>query len=77
MRKKGSLEETLSYSLFKEDPTEYLVSYRDKDRIKQVNLKDFMDSEDFSAIPLTRIRLISKNGRIVWRKGQKEIIVKN
>ena len=76
-RKKGSLEETLSYSLYKEDPTTYLVSYRDKDIIKQANLKDFMDSEDYSAIPLTRITLISKNGNIVWRKGQKDILVKN
>jgi uncharacterized protein (UPF0248 family) len=75
-KKKGSLEETLSYSIYNDKSELYTISYRDKDRNKQASLKQFMQSEDYSMIPLTRITLISKDGNIVWRKGQKEILVK-
>ena len=55
----------------------YSVFYRDKERIKEANLKEFLEFDEYSAVPLTRISLISKKGKIVWKKGQKEIIVKN
>jgi len=75
-KKKGSLEETISFAIYKDDPLEYVVSYRDKDQIKSASLKDFTGSEELSPVPLTRIVQISKKEKIVWRKGQKEILVK-
>ena len=76
-KKKGSLEETVSYATYSDDPRIYTVSYRDKDKIKQASLSEFMNAEDYSPIPLTRIIHISKHGRLVWKKGQKELTVKD
>ena len=74
--KKGSLEETLSYAMHKDDPPFYAVLYRDKEKIKSAPLKEFLESEDMADIPLTRIVAILRNGLIVWKKGQKEVLVK-
>jgi len=74
--RKGSLEETISYAMYRDDPSSYQVSYRDKDQIKNTGLKDFLIAEEFSPIPLSRIVLISKNELAVWKKGQKEVLVK-
>lgn len=76
-KKKGTLEETISYAMYNDDPRGYIVSYRDKDEIKEVNLDEFMNAEDYSPIPLTRIAQITKDGKVVWKKGQKELAVKN
>jgi len=54
-----------------------MVSYRDKDRIKQASLPEFMNAEDYSPITITRIVQISKDGRLVWKKGQKDLTVKD
>ena len=75
-RRKGSLEETISFAMYKDNSTQYEVSYRDKDRIAKVNLKDFLTKEEFAPIPLTTIIQISKNDDVVWKKGQKEVAVK-
>jgi uncharacterized protein (UPF0248 family) len=75
-KRKGSLKETLSYALHKDDPKLFTVSYRDKDKIKTDSLEDFMTKEEFSDIPLTRILQITRNGEVVWEKGQKQIKVK-
>ena len=75
-KRKGSLEETISYAMYKDDPAFYLVTYRDRDLIKTATLKDFFSAEEFTPIPTTRILQLSKKGKIVWKKGQKEILVK-
>lgn len=74
--RKGSLNETLSYAMHKDDPHLYRVSYRDKDMVKTVSLLNFMNSEEFSDIPVTRIMQIIKEESVVWKKGQKEVSVK-
>lgn len=76
-KKKGSLEETISFGMHGDDPKRYKVWYRDKDVIKEASLEDFMGAEDYSPIPITRITKITKDDKIVWSKGQKELIVKN
>ncbi len=76
-KRKGSLEETISYAMYKDDPLRYTVSYRDKDVVRDANLREFMDSEEYLPIPLTRIVQISRQDRIVWKKGQKELAVKH
>jgi len=76
-KRKGSLEETISYAFYKDDPTSYTVFYRDKEKIKEASLKDFVEGEVFSPIPLTRIVQITRNEKdLVWKKGQKELSVK-
>jgi uncharacterized protein (UPF0248 family) len=75
--RKGSLDETLSYAMYKDDPKFYSVTYRDKNTFKNESLTDFMTKEEFSDIPLTRIQEIRKGQRVVWEKGQKQLKVKN
>lgn len=76
-KKKGSLEETLSYAIYKDDPLRYTVSYRDKNKIVEVNLKEFIKNEEYSVIPITRITLLVREGKLVWKKGQKELLIKD
>ena len=75
-RKKGSLEETLSFATFADNPDTFSVTYRDMDALKEATLKDFMNREDLSEIPITRIVSVARKGKIVWTKGQKEVYVK-
>jgi uncharacterized protein (UPF0248 family) len=75
--RKGSLEETLSYALYRDKPESFSVAYRDKERIKTAALKVFLENEEMSDIPLTRILSISKNETIVWKRGQKEVWIKD
>ena len=63
--------------MYRDDPARYTVFYRDKDTVKNANLKEFVEGEEFSPIPLTRIVQVSRDGsQSVWKKGQKELIVK-
>jgi uncharacterized protein (UPF0248 family) len=74
--RKGSLEETLSYASYADKPELFQIIYRDKTTVKKASLKEFMESEEFSDIPTTRILRITREGRLVWEKGQKRIEVK-
>jgi uncharacterized protein (UPF0248 family) len=76
-KRKGSLKETLSYAMHKDNPRLFSVSYRDKDKIKTDPLEDFMTKEELSDIPLTRILQITREGNVVWEKGQKRVKLKN
>jgi len=76
-KRKGSLEETISYAMYSDDPGKYTVYYRDKDSVKEASLKEFMEGKYFSPIPITRIIRLSRPDRgTVWKKGQKELLVK-
>ncbi|MGI0091724.1 MAG: hypothetical protein ACREBS_08445 [Nitrososphaerales archaeon] len=75
-RKKGSLKETLSYAMHKDDPTLFSVNYRDRDAIKTETLSNFMAGEEFYDIPITRIVEIIRDGKVVWERGQKQVKVK-
>ena len=75
-KRKGSLEETISFALYSDDENRYSVTYRDKDIEKIVSLPEFLQSEDLAPIPLTRIIRIARDGKVVWRKGQKSVSVK-
>lgn len=74
-KRKGSLEETLSYCVHKEDPKSFKVSFRDKDSIRTESLFDFMTKDEFAEIPASRIVQI-KGREVVWEKGQKQVKVK-
>lgn len=73
---KGSLEESLSYAMYKDNSSLFSVSYRDKEDIKTDTLNNFMQRADLADIPITRILTIIRDGKIVWRKGQKQVSVK-
>lgn len=75
-KKKGTLEETISFATYNDNPRAYFVFYRDKDRIREIDLDKFMNAEEYSPIPLTRIVQITKHEKPVWKKGQKELLVK-
>ena len=69
MVKKGKIEEIFSKALYADNPLDYTVIYRDFEKFKQVNLKDFvLLSEHFQLIPATRIIKILKGNEIIYQK---------
>jgi uncharacterized protein (UPF0248 family) len=69
MVKKGKIEEIFSKALYADNPLDYIVTYRDFENFKQVNLKDFFSlSERFQLIPVTRIIKIQKGNEIIYQK---------
>lgn len=75
--RKGSLEETISFAMHGDDPRKYIVLYRDKDTEKEAILQDFMQGEEYSVVPFTRIvQIRGADDTVVWKKGQKEVLVK-
>ena len=74
MTKKGIIEEIFSKAKFADDPTLYRVFYRDFDSIREMTLLDFLkESNNFETIPITRIQLIKKNNKILFRKSVHEL----
>ena len=76
-KRKGSLKETLSFALYNDDSRLFSVKYRDKDTFKIVVLEEFMNREDLKDIPITRIIAIFRGDEVVWRKGQKQVLLKS
>jgi len=69
MPKKGKIEEIFSKAIYADNPSNYIVTYRDFENFRQVNLKDFIDlSENFQLIPVSRITQIQKGKKILYRK---------
>ena len=69
MTKKGKIEEIFSRAIYADDPSSYIVTYRDFENFKQINLKDFVDlSENFQLIPVSRITQIQKGKKILYKK---------
>ena len=74
MTKKGIIEEIFSKAKFTDDPTLYRVFYRDFDSIREMTLLDFLkESNNFETIPITRIQLIKKNNKILFKKSVHEL----
>jgi hypothetical protein len=68
-RKKGRLEEIFSKAIYADDPRLYTVSYRDFDSVVQLPLLEFLKlSENFELIPANRIIVVSKEGKVIYRK---------
>ena len=67
--KKGRLEEIFSKAIYADDPRRYSVSYRDFESVVQVPLLEFLKlSENFELIPANRIIVVSKEGKVIYRK---------
>jgi uncharacterized protein (UPF0248 family) len=68
-RRKGQLEEIFSKALYADDPRLYTVSYRDFGSVVQAPLMEFLKlSENFELIPANRIVVVSKEGKVIYRK---------
>ena len=71
MARKGKLEEIFSKARFADNPSSYKILYRDLDLLRELTLPDFiLESDNFQTIPITRIELIKKNNRILFRKSK-------
>jgi uncharacterized protein (UPF0248 family) len=69
MVKKGRIEEIFSRAIYADNPLDYVVTYRNFENLKQVNLKEFISlSEQFQLIPVTRIIRIQKGNEILYQK---------
>ncbi|HLF54999.1 MAG TPA: DUF504 domain-containing protein [Candidatus Nanoarchaeia archaeon] len=62
----------------KEDKSAYIIAYKDKDVLKEIKFTDIKRVEDEfmiidingreTNIPLHRIKMIKKNGEIIWQR---------
>jgi hypothetical protein len=69
MTKKGIIEEIFSKARFVDDPKLYKVFYRDFENIRELTLPDFIaESNNFETIPITRIEMIKRNEKILFKK---------
>ncbi len=61
-----------------EDKTAYIIAYKDKEELKEIKFTDIKRVEDEfmiidingreTNIPLHRIKMIKKNGEVVWQR---------
>ena len=69
MTRKGRLKEIFSKALYADNPNLYSVSYREFNLIIEVSLPEFLRlSENFEIIPPNRIFLITREGKVLYRK---------
>ena len=74
MPKKGKIEEIFSKAKFADEPKSYKIFFRDFERIREMTLPDFeKESNNFQTIPVTRIELIKKNNKILFKKSKHEL----
>ena len=74
MVKKSIIEEIFSKARFADDTSTYKIFYRDFERVKKTALTEFIkESNDFQTIPISRIKAIKKNHRILFEKNSKKI----
>jgi uncharacterized protein (UPF0248 family) len=68
-KRKGLLGEVISKALYADDPSLYIVVYRDGDRLVEVLLPEFLElSGNFSVIPASRIVELRRGNRVLYRK---------
>jgi hypothetical protein len=69
MTRKGRLKEIFSKALYADNPNLYSVSYREFNSIVKVSLPEFLRlSENFEIIPPNRIFLVTREGKVLYRK---------
>ncbi len=74
MVKKGKIEEIFSKARFTDQTSTYKVFFRDFDTIREVTLPDFIiESNNFETIPITRIKMIKKDDKILFEKSKHEV----
>jgi hypothetical protein len=69
MTRKGRLKEIFSKALYADNPNLYSVSYREFNSIIKVSLPEFLRlSKNFAIIPPNRIFLVTREGKVLYRK---------
>ena len=69
MSRKGKLVEILSKAMYADNPNSYTVGYLDYNIVKEVTLPEFIKTSDnFEAIPVTRIHYIRKGNDLLYSK---------
>ena len=72
MTKKGKINEIFSEAKFGSNAENYIVFYRNFERIIETSLPEFIKiSENFETIPASRIEKITKNNKILFEKNLK------
>jgi len=67
--KKGTIEEVFSKARFSGEANQYMISFRDFEKIKEITLPKFIiESDNFQKIPASRIIMIRKNNTILFEK---------
>lgn len=73
VRKKGTIEEIFSKARFSKETNQYIISFRDFEKIKETTLPKFIkESDNFQKIPASRIIMIRKNSTILFEKISKQ-----
>ncbi len=73
MARKGVIAEIFSKALHHDQPDLYLIGYLDFGTIKEVTLPEFLKlSENFEAIPATRISYIKKGSEALYSRQIKK-----
>ena len=74
MSKKGVIEEIFSKARFADDMKAYKIFYREFERLRETTLDEFIkESNNFQTIPITRIKIIKKNNRILFERDNKRL----
>ncbi|MDE1763366.1 MAG: DUF504 domain-containing protein [Thaumarchaeota archaeon] len=72
MTRKGAVAEILSKALYHDESDRYYVGYIDFDKIIEVTLPEFLKlSENFEAIPATRITYIKKDNKMLYSRSNR------
>ena len=70
MVRKGILQEIISKAIYADNPSIYIVTYRDHENFKRITLEEFVIvSEHFQRIPASRIISIELQGHILYEKN--------
>ena len=70
MTRKGKIAEIFSDALYHDNPELYLVGYIDFSKTRETTLVEFLKlSENFEAIPASRIVHIKKGSDILYSKS--------
>lgn len=68
--KKGKIDEIFSKARFADDSRQYKIFYRDFERIVESSLPEFLIlSNNLQTIPISRIKKIKKNNKILFEKN--------
>ena len=67
---KGKIREIISKAKFGDGMTDYKIGYRDFEKLVEVSLDEFLKiSDNFKAIPMSRIKAIKKKNKILFQKA--------
>ena len=73
MVKKGIVEEIFNKAMFSSESNQYVISFRDFEKIRETTLPKFIiQSDKFQKIPSSRITKIRRNNTILFEKVSKK-----